>query len=153
MADRPTPSERAVRNSRHCVIVKADVSEPTTEKRETNDAQRSTGYLLLGFALSWLPMPISGLAAIPLAVSLFYGIRFQRQLRAMKAPAASRRMSVIGLAMTGLLIAMVVAPLAKYQASLDYQRCMWGANTQLAKASCENEFDQHPSELTQFFMK
>ena len=30
----------------------------------------SLRYLLLGFLLSWLPLPASGLAAIPLALSL-----------------------------------------------------------------------------------
>ena len=41
----------------------------------------SLRYLLLGFLLSWLPLPASGLAAIPLALSLFYGIRYLRDVR------------------------------------------------------------------------
>lgn len=127
------------------------MSEPTNTQPQLTDAQRSTGYLLLGFALSWLPMPASGLAAIPLLASLIYGIRYQRFLRSAGAPKPTQRMGIISLVITGFLIAMVVAPLAKYQESLDYQRCMWGANTNQAAESCRAQFDEHPSELTKFF--
>ena len=130
------------------------IQEKGPEKRPQNfDAQRSTGYLLLGFVLSWLPLPVSGLAVLPLLASLFFGIRFQRYMRAHKAPQANQRMGLLGLVMTGVLVLMVGAPLVKYQASMDYQKCMWGANTQQAKASCESTFDQHPNGITQFFME
>ena len=128
------------------------MSKQTTKQAATTDAQRSTGYLVLGFLLSWLPLPISGLAALPLLASLFYGVRYQRFMRAHKAPAATQRMGWVSVGLTVLLIAMVVAPLARYQDSLEYQRCLWGANTNQARESCRAQFNEHPGQVTQFFL-
>lgn len=113
-------------------------------------ARASTRYLLLGFLLSWLPLPASGLAAVPLIASFVYGVRAMRAAQRSGAgdPAASH---IIGLALTALLVVMVVAPLAQYERTLDYQRCMWGANTQLAAEACQQEHDQHPGSISKFF--
>lgn len=114
-------------------------------------ARLSTLHLFFGFLLSFLPLPAAGLAIIPLAASLIYGVRHVRTLKRLKAPTGVVRMGWISIVMTTFLVAMVAAPLAQYQRSFDYQRCMWGANTQLAKSACADEYKQHPGPVQQFF--
>lgn len=111
----------------------------------------SLRYLLLGFALSWLPTPISGLAAIPLAISFVYGVRYLRDLKRAGMDQAVLP-NVIGLVLTGLLFVMVAAPVVQYERTMDYQRCLWGANTQQARDSCESEHDEHPGAIEKFFV-
>ena len=71
----------------------------------------SLRYLLLGFLLSWLPLPASGLAAIPLALSLFYGIRYLRDVRR-AGVAGAFGPNLVGLVLTALLLAMTAAPVS-----------------------------------------
>lgn len=111
----------------------------------------SLRYLILGFALSWLPMPGMALAVIPLVASFYYGVRFIQDLKKSgqnKAVAPN----MIGLGLTALLIAMVVAPLVQYERTMDYQKCLWGANTNQAREACENQHDQHPGTVQRFFL-
>lgn len=109
----------------------------------------SMRYLLLGFALSWLPLPASGLAVIPLVLSFFYGVRFVRDLQRTGQRKALLP-NMIGLAITAMLIAMLATPLVQYERTRDYQECLWGANTQQAQQSCQDSFDQHPGGVQTF---
>lgn len=111
----------------------------------------SLRYLLLGFALSWLPMPGTALAVIPLVASFWYGVRYLRDVRSAGMKEAVLP-NAIGLGLTALLIAMVAVPLVQYERTLDYQRCMWGANTIQARDSCEAQHDEHPGSVQKFFL-
>lgn len=111
----------------------------------------SLRYLLLGFLLSWLPLPASGLAAIPLAFSLFYGIRYLRDIRRARVPGAFGP-NLVGIALTAILLAMTAAPLVHYERTKSYQECLWGANTNQARESCESSYSQHPNQVEKFFL-
>lgn len=111
----------------------------------------SLRYLLLGFVLSWLPLPVSGLAVIPLVISLYYGVRYLGDIRRAGLTGAVLP-NMIGLALTAALIAMVAAPLVQYQQTLDYQECLWGANTQQAHDACQSAYDEHPGTLQKLFL-
>lgn len=111
----------------------------------------SMRYLLLGFVLSWLPMPVSGLAVIPLVISLFYGVRYLGDIRRAGLKNAVLP-NAIGLGLTAALIAMVAAPLVQYQRTLDYQECLWGANTHQAQDACQSSYDEHPGSVQKFFL-
>lgn len=134
------------------------MSQPSNEQSKdpklptVRYAALSTNFLMLGFVLSFLPMPAGGVAVIPLIASLVYGVRHQRVLRDAGAPKPTLRMGWISLALTGFLLAMVVAPLVQYQDSYAYQKCMWGANTRQAATACADNFNQHPGVIQQFFM-
>ncbi|MFK0647711.1 MULTISPECIES: hypothetical protein [Dermacoccus] len=110
----------------------------------------SLRYLLLGFLLSWLPLPASGLAAIPLALSLFYGIRYLRDVRR-AGVAGAFGPNLVGLVLTALLLVMTAAPLVHYERTKSYQECLWGANTNQARESCESSYSQNPNEVEKFF--
>lgn len=108
-------------------------------------------YLLLGFLLSWLPMPGTALALIPLVLSFYYGVRYVQDLRRMGKREAIGP-NIFGLGLTALLIAMVAAPLVQYQRTMDYQKCLWGANTNQATEACQTRYNQHPGSVQRFFL-
>lgn len=115
-------------------------------------AQLSTRFLFLGFLLSWLPMPLSALAALPLLASFVYGVLHLRELNRAGAPSVARSAGVIGLVLTGLLGLIVLAPAAQYERTWNYQKCLWGANTIEARESCKAEFNHNPSGVENFFL-
>lgn len=107
--------------------------------------------LLLGFALSWLPMPGTGLALLPLIASFYYGARYLQDLRR-AGESKALGPNAVGLGLTALLIAMVAAPLVQYERTMDYQKCLWGANTHQAREACESQHGQHPGLVQRFFV-
>lgn len=111
----------------------------------------SLRYLLLGFALSWLPMPGTALALLPLVASFYYGVRYLNDLRRAGAREAVAP-NAIGVGLTAVLIAMVLAPVVQYERTMDYQRCLWGANTHQAREACESQHGQHPGMVQRFFV-
>lgn len=126
------------------------MSDKPQMPENVRDAVLSTRYLLLGFLLSWLPMPATGLAVIPLVASFVYGVRHLRRVK--RSEGQSVVPNVVSLVLTGLLIAMVAAPLVQYERTMDYQKCLWGANTRQAKAACESAHDEHPGPWQRFFV-
>lgn len=122
------------------------------EQPGATDSRTSTVYLLAGFALSWFPLPISGLAIIPLILSFWYSVRHLRALKAAGASSPLRRAASVGLLLTTLLVGFVLAPVLQYATTMNYQRCLWGANTQQAVHACEQANHHTSNSVAKFFL-
>ncbi|TWP35935.1 hypothetical protein [Leekyejoonella antrihumi] len=103
-------------------------------------SRRSTGYVLLGFLATFMPMPFNIVAIVPLVAAVVESVLTLRAMREAKAPRATRQWTGVSLAVTVMLIAMVGVPYLFWGATSSYQKCMDGANTNIAQASCKNSF-------------
>lgn len=120
------------------------MSEPTNEQIEAaRSARSSNGYLLLGFALTFLPAPYNVISLLPLLLSVWGTARTTLALRRLNAPRALQVSNGIALGLTVALIATIALPLA-LRSNSAYNECIAGANTNVARQACDNQF--HKSE-------
>jgi hypothetical protein len=102
-------------------------------------ARRSALLLLLGLLATYLDLPWTAVALVPLVLAARETVR---SMRAMTRAGAPRRAMVwpgVGLALIAYLAGSVLLMLAMYGPFTTYQNCLAGANTAVARAKCEHE--------------
>lgn len=104
-----------------------------------NHTRSASGYLLLGVLASLMPGPYHLVAIAPLAAAVVEHVRALRALRGSALPRSARTWSAVGLGICAMLLGSLVMPYASVS-SRDYRDCLDGANTQLARQSCEQEY-------------
>jgi len=103
-------------------------------------SRRSAMLLLAGLAASTMPLPYTGLAAVPLVWAGVESIRAIRAMSGGRAPARGIMWAVIGLAMVCALTVTALLPYAVYGPAKNLQDCLKGANTAVATAECKTHF-------------
>lgn len=127
------------------------MTEPSKDDVQAASASRaSNGYLLLGFACTFLPAPFNVTALIPLLLSVLGSVRASRALRRLHAPRPIQVSNNVGLGLTILLMATVALPLLMPSHSA-FDDCMAGANTHVAQQSCRDQFHRSGDVWTTLF--
>ncbi len=103
-------------------------------------SRRSTGYVVLGFLATFMPMPFNIVAVVPLVAAAVESALTLRAMRADGAPAPMRRWTGVSIGVTVVLIAMVAMPYLFWGSTRDYNECMSGANTAAAQSACKQNF-------------
>ena len=104
-------------------------------------ARRSAVLLLLGLLASYLDLPWKAVALVPLALAARETVRSLRQMARAGAPRRAMVWSGIGLALITYLAGSILLMLAMYGPFKTYQDCLAGANTAVAKATCQDELN------------
>ncbi|NHN56607.1 hypothetical protein G9U51_12535 [Calidifontibacter sp. DB0510] len=104
-------------------------------------SRRATGYLLLAFLASFMPVPFNAVAFLPLTASLVASARCYGALREASAPRNARWWTISGMAITAMLGVSLALPYIFWGAAAPYRDCLEGANTKAAVTACDNRFD------------
>lgn len=104
--------------------------------------RRVAVLMLVGLAALTMPFPWVGVALLPLGLAAVESVRALLQMRGQQGGAAPRVWTLTGLVLIVLMIASVGWPFIFFRASLDYQRCLDGANTAAARAECRPVLEQ-----------
>lgn len=113
-------------------------------------SRRATGYVLLGFLATLMPMPYNVVAVVPLGAAAVESVLTLRAMREEEAPASMRQWTGVSLGVTLLLIGMVAVPYLFWGTTRDYQQCMSGANTVIAQSECKQNFADHTSDMESY---
>jgi hypothetical protein len=92
--------------------------------------------MLAGLAALTMPFPWVGVALLPLAWAAVESVRAMRAMRAGDAAPGAQAWTMTGFALILLMMASVGWPFIFFGASMEYQRCLEGANTGPARAEC-----------------
>ncbi|MEO8555280.1 MAG: hypothetical protein ABI474_01310 [Actinomycetota bacterium] len=103
-------------------------------------SRRSAILLLAGVVATSMPLPYTGLAAVPLVWAGVESIRAIRAMSGGRAPARGIVWSAIGLAMVCALTVSALLPYAVYGPAKGLQDCLKGANTAVATGECKAHF-------------
>jgi hypothetical protein len=126
-----------------------------TEKRPArppvSDSRRHGGrFALLALASFFsvrLPLPWMGATVLLVAAADVEGIRAARAIVREGLRRTLLVWCIVGLGLLSLIGLGVAATLALYPITYDRQQCLAGANTEVAKAACQSDFDRRISRL------
>ncbi len=104
-------------------------------------ARRSAVLLLLGLLATYLDLPWKAVALVPLALAARETVRSLRQMARAGAPRRAMVWSGVGLALIAYLAGSILLMLAMYGPFKTYQDCLAGANTAVARATCQDELN------------
>ena len=94
-----------------------------------------------------LPLPWMAVTVLIVAAGDVEGIRAARAIVREGVRRTLLVWCVVGLALLTLVGLGVVATLALYPITYDRQQCLEGANTEVAKAQCQSDFDRRIARL------
>lgn len=112
------------------------MADPSSTSPAVRHSRRSTGYVVLGFLASFMPMPYNVVAIVPLVAAVVESSLTLRAMNAERAPAPMRRWTGLSLVITVLLLATVAVPYLSWSTSRSYHECLTGANTEVAQSEC-----------------
>ena len=98
--------------------------------------------VLLGIIAMYLPLPKRFVAVLPLVIAIVLSVRLLQFLR--NRPGRERVWPVITLVLVGLLLSSLGMQAVFYESVSAYEQCLEGAQTQQAKATCEQLRRQSP---------
>lgn len=87
-------------------------------------------------ARALLPFPWTAIALLPLGYGVLEGIRAVRAMRDAEAGTVTQLWASVGVALLVMMSLIVLLPFVTFGSSLDYQQCVDGANTSVARAEC-----------------
>jgi hypothetical protein len=94
-----------------------------------------------------LPLPWMALAVLIVVAADIEGIRAARAIVREGQRRTLLTWCVVGLALLTLIGLGAVGTLALYPITYDRQECLAGANTEVAKAQCQSDFDRRITRL------
>lgn len=98
--------------------------------------------VLLGIIAMYLPLPKRFVAVLPLLIAIVLSVRLLQFLR--DRPGRERVWPVITLVLVGLLLSSLGVQALFYESVKAYEQCLEGAQTQQARAACEELRRQSP---------
>jgi hypothetical protein len=130
------------------------VTQPASgreSRRPVSEARRRGGrFALLALAALLavrLPLPWSGAALLLAVVADVEGVRTALAISRERLRSSLLVWCVAGIVLISLLGLGVAATFAFYPVTYQRQQCLQGANTDVAKAACESEFNRRLGHL------
>ncbi|WP_213283909.1 hypothetical protein [Cellulomonas hominis] len=105
-------------------------------------------WLVAGVAASLLPLPWQAATVLFLVGAVLAGARALRTVAVARLRGGLLPMLVGGLLLTGLLLAGMLSSLVAWGPVTDRQRCLEGALTESARATCERDYRQAVEQMT-----
>jgi hypothetical protein len=105
-------------------------------------------WLVAGVAASLLPLPWQAATVVFLVGAVVAGARALRKVAVARLRGGLLPMLVGGLLLTGLLLAGMLSSLVAWGPLMDHQRCLQGALTESAQATCERDYREAVEEMT-----
>ncbi len=83
-----------------------------------------------------LPFPWNGVALLPFAYGIAEGVRAMRQMRSGGTGVALQVWMAVGVTLLVMMTLTLLLPFVTFSSSMEYQSCLQGANTGVARAQC-----------------
>lgn len=99
-------------------------------------------FVLLGIIAMYLPLPRRFVAFLPLVIAAVLAVRLLQFMRG--RPGREKAWTVVTLVLIGLIAGSLVVQAVFYPTVSAYERCIDGAQTSAARATCEELYDRGP---------